>query len=340
MLAVLVPLGASAQIPVWPIRPVRIIVPSTAGSASDILTRIVSEELGQRLGYRFLVENQPGASGRIAVQNLARSTPDGYTLGLITTSTNAVSAAVSPTLPYDPVKSFSTISLIGNSPYVLAVRSSLPANSVSELVALAKDKPGEIRNGTFGTESLAYLAGAWFSSLAGVTFNQITYRSTALAVLDLVGARIDTQFATLPPTVPPIREGKVRALAVTGSKRVEALPLVPTFAEQGMQALRISLWMGFAVSIANMLSNRPIVCRRFGKGRGVAEFPGPFPFYAAGFTSGRLARRSSKLAVSTSVVPSNRTARTLPLAISWYILSCEHFAMSQAVISVPRRFFE
>jgi tripartite-type tricarboxylate transporter receptor subunit TctC len=246
MLAVSVPLAASAQSPVWPIRPVRIIVPSTAGSASDILTRIVSEELGQRLGYRFLVENQPGASGRIAVQNLARSTPDGYTLGLITTSTNAVSAALSRTLPYDPVKSFSTISLIGNSPYVLAVRSSLPANSVSELVALAKDKPGEIRNGTFGTESLAYLAGAWFSSLAGVTFNQITYRSTALAVLDLVGARIDTQFATLPPTVPLIREGKVRALAVTGSKRVEALPLVPTFTEQGMQALRISLWMGFA----------------------------------------------------------------------------------------------
>jgi tripartite-type tricarboxylate transporter receptor subunit TctC len=246
MLAVSFPLAASAQSPVWPIRPVRIIVPSTAGSASDILTRILSEELGQRLGYRFLVENQPGASGRIAVQNLARSTPDGYTLGLITTSTNAVSAAVGPTLPYDPVKSFSTISLIGNSPYVLAVRSSLPANSITELVALAKDKPGEIRNGTFGTESLAYLAGAWFSSLAGVTFNQITYRSTALAVLDLVGARIDTQFATLPPTVPLIREGKVRALAVTGSKRVEALPLVPTFAEQGMPALRISLWMGFA----------------------------------------------------------------------------------------------
>jgi tripartite-type tricarboxylate transporter receptor subunit TctC len=246
MLAVSVPLAASAQNPVWPIRPVRIIVPSTAGSASDILTRILSEELGQRLGYRFLVENQPGASGRIAVQNLARSTPDGYTLGLITTSTNAVSAAVSPALPYDPVKSFSTISLIGNSPYVLAVRSSLPANNVSELVALAKDKPGEIRNGTFGTESLAFLAGAWFSSLAGVSFNQITYRSTAQAVLDLVGARIDTQFATLPPTVPLIREGKVRALAVTGSNRVEALPLVPTFAEQGMRALRISLWMGLA----------------------------------------------------------------------------------------------
>jgi tripartite-type tricarboxylate transporter receptor subunit TctC len=246
MLVVSVPLAASAQSPVWPIRPVRIIVPSTAGSASDILARILSEELGQGLGYRFLVENQPGASGRIAVQNLARSTPDGYTLGLITTSTNAVSAAVSPALPYDPVKSFSTISLIGNSPYVLAVRSSLQANNVSELVALAKDKPGEIRNGTFGTESLAFLAGAWFSSLAGVSFNQITYRSTAQAVLDLVGARIDTQFATLPPTVPLIREGKVRALAVTGSNRVEALPLVPTFAEQGMQALRISLWMGLA----------------------------------------------------------------------------------------------
>jgi tripartite-type tricarboxylate transporter receptor subunit TctC len=246
MLVVSVPLAASAQSPVWPIRPVRIIVPSTAGSAADILARILSEELGQGLGYRFLVENQPGASGRIAVQNLARSTPDGYTLGLITTSTNAVSAAVSPALPYDPVKSFSTISLIGNSPYVLAVRSSLQANNVSELVALAKDKPGEIRNGTFGTESLAFLAGAWFSSLAGVSFNQITYRSTAQAVLDLVGARIDTQFATLPPTVPLIREGKVRALAVTGSNRVEALPLVPTFAEQGMQALRISLWMGLA----------------------------------------------------------------------------------------------
>jgi tripartite-type tricarboxylate transporter receptor subunit TctC len=238
--------SVTAQDSAWPARPIRIIVPGPAGSASDILTRIVGEELGGRLGHRFIIENQPGASGRIAVQNLARSSPDGYTLGLMTTSTNAVSAAVAPAPPYDPVRSFSAISLIGSSPYVLVIKSGLPANSLDELVALAKAKPGELRNGTFGTESLAYLASAWFGSLAGVRFNQITYRSTAQAVLDLVGERIDMQFATLAPTVPLIREGKIRALAVTGARRVEALGQVSTFAEQGMPALQISLWMGFA----------------------------------------------------------------------------------------------
>lgn len=153
---------------------------------------------------------------------------------------------MNPTLPYDPVKSFAAVSLIGNSPYVLTTNTKLPANNVTELVALAKAKPGEIRNGTFGTELLAYFAGAWFSSLADVTFNQITYRSTAQAVLDLVGDRIDMQFATLPPTVPLINERRIRALATTGAKRVNALPEVPTFAEQGMPDLQISLWMGIA----------------------------------------------------------------------------------------------
>jgi tripartite-type tricarboxylate transporter receptor subunit TctC len=270
LLAVVFSATVCAQDAAWPTRPIRMIVPSTAGSAADILARIVGEELGERLGQRFLVEDQPGASGRIGVQNLARSSPDGYTVGLITTSTNAVSAAVSSTLPYDPVKSFAPVSLIGSSPYVLTVSSKLRANNVDELIALAKANPGEIRNGTFGTESLAYLAGAWFGSLAGVTFNQITYRSTAQAVLDLVGDRIDMQFATLPPTVPLIKEGRIRALAVTGARRVEALPAVPTFAEQGMPALQVSLWMGFAAPAG---TPTPIVSRLNAEMRSVLALP-------------------------------------------------------------------
>ena len=197
----------------WPNRPIRSVVPATAGSAADILARIVGEELRARLGTRFVVEDLPGASGRIGVENLARSSPDGYTFGIVTTSTNAVSAAVNSNLPYDPVKSFAAVSLIGNSPYVLVVNPKLAANSVEDLITLAKAKPGQISNGTFGTESLAYMASAWFGSLAGVTFNQVTYRSTEQAVLDLVGERINMQFATLPPTVPLIKGGELRALA-------------------------------------------------------------------------------------------------------------------------------
>jgi len=238
--------AAAAQEQPWPVRPIRLIVPSPPGSAADIVARVLGEELGARLGYRFVVENQTGASGRIGVQSLARAAPDGYRFGLITASTNAVSAAISPTLPYDPVKSFASVSLIGDSPYVLAINPTLAAFSVNELIALAKAKPGEIRNGTFGTESLGYLASAWFSSVAGVTLNQITYRSTAQAVLDLVGDRIDMQFATLPPTIPLIKEGTIRALATTGAQRTHVLPQVPTFSEQGMPALQVSLWMGFA----------------------------------------------------------------------------------------------
>lgn len=230
----------------WPARNIRIIVNTAAGGAADTTTRIVAQKLGDRLGATIVIENQAGAAGRVGVQNLARATPDGYTLGVITASSNAVTAALGMDLPYDPVTSFAPVSLIGGSPYVLAVYPGTGFKSLADLVAAAKAKPGGLTNGTFGVESVGGMASIWLESLAGVHFNSIPYRSTAQAVVDVVSGRIDMQFGTLPPTVALIKDGRIRGIGTTGLKRTPTLPDVPTFIEQGYANFDAVLWQGIA----------------------------------------------------------------------------------------------
>jgi len=182
----------------------------------------------------------------IAAEGLARSPPDGYTVGLITTSTQVIAAIFNAGLSYDPVKDFAPISMIGSSPYVLAVNPGFAAKNVAELVALAKSKPGQVNNAAFGSTSLGHLAGVLFAHLAGIELNQVAYRSSAQAVIDAVAGRIEMQFSTLPPAVPLIREGKLRALATTGVKRVSLLPDVSTIAESGFPGYDVALWFGIA----------------------------------------------------------------------------------------------
>src|SRR5277367_2221420 len=208
----------------WPVRPVHFIVPGQAGGAGDIVSRIIAQKLSERLGQQFVVDNRAGAGGVVGVEALARATPDGYTIGLITASTQASAAALTPNLPYDPVKDFAPVSMIGISPFVLAVYPGLAVHNLAELIALAKAKPRGLNNASFGPSSLAFLAAVLFSTRAGFEFNQVPYRSTAQAMLDLVEGRIEVQFGTVPPTLPLIRDGKMRALAVTGAKRSASLP--------------------------------------------------------------------------------------------------------------------
>jgi putative tricarboxylic transport membrane protein len=238
--------AARAQNADWPRRSIRLIVNTAAGGAADTTSRIVAQKLTERLGWTIVIENQAGASGRLGVQMIARAPPDGYTFGILTASSNAITAALGMDLPYEPVASFAPVSLIGGSPYVLAVYPGSGITSLADLVARAKAKPGQLSNGTFGVESVGGMASIWLESLAGVRFNSIPYRSTAQAVVDVVSGRIDMQFGTLPPTVALIKDGKIRAIGVTGRNRAAALSDIPTFIEQGYPNFEAVLWQGIA----------------------------------------------------------------------------------------------
>jgi tripartite-type tricarboxylate transporter receptor subunit TctC len=228
----------------WPTRPIRFIVPAAAGSAGDDVDRLVAAKLGERLGQQLAIVNQPAAVGTLAMQDLARAAPDGYTVGQISTSTHVIAKLYNADLSYDGVKDFALISLLGSSPYVLAVNPGVAATTVAELVALAKRQ--QLSNGVFGTMSLGYLASKLFEREAGIKLNPIPYRSSAQAVLDVVAGRVDMQFSTLPPAIPLIRTGKLRALATTGAQRFATLADIPTLAESGFPGFDVALWLGMA----------------------------------------------------------------------------------------------
>ena len=228
----------------WPAKSIRFIVPFPPGSATDTIARVVAQKLSEALGQQVVIDNRAGASGSIGAEMTARAAPDGYSLVLGTTSTHAVAASVNSNLSYDPVKDFSPISLIGSSPYVVAVHPAVAANDLKELIALAKATPGQLSYGSAGNASLAHLAGDLFSIMAGVKLNHVPYKSSALSVLDVLSGRIDLQFGSIAPTLPHIRSGKLRALAVTGATRLAALPAVPTVNESGLRGYEVSLWMG------------------------------------------------------------------------------------------------
>jgi tripartite-type tricarboxylate transporter receptor subunit TctC len=231
----------------YPSKPVRVIIVFPPAGATDIVGRIAFQKVGEQLNQQFVIDNRAGAGGTIAGEGLARAAPDGYTIGLVTASTHVIAYLINPNLTYHPLRDFTPVALISQSPYVLAVYPGLPAKSAKELIALAKSKPGEINNASFQAGSLGHLAGALFAYRAGVTLNPVLYRSSAQAVMDAVAGRVEMQFSTLPPAIPLIREGKLRALATTGAKRVSVLSEVPTLAEDGMPGFDVSLWLGIAM---------------------------------------------------------------------------------------------
>jgi tripartite-type tricarboxylate transporter receptor subunit TctC len=228
----------------WPNRPIRVILPSAAGGAGDIVSRLVAQKLGERLGQQFVIENRPGGNGIIGSAAIANSAPDGYTIGLVTASTHAAAPAIGQNMPFDAIKDFAPISLMGNLPIVLAVHPGLPAKDLKEFVALAKAKPKEINN-AWGA-AMPLLAALLFGKEAGIELNHIPYKGSGQASVDLVEGRIQAQFGTVSPILALIREGKLRALAVTSSQRTAALPEVPTVAESLLPGFGSSLWLAFA----------------------------------------------------------------------------------------------
>jgi tripartite-type tricarboxylate transporter receptor subunit TctC len=231
----------------WPDRPIRLIVPFPAGSSSDVVSRLLLQKLGEKLGQQIVVENKPGASGTLGVDAVAKADPDGYTMGLITGSTHAVSPALGTKLPYDPIKDFLPVSMIGAAPYVLVVSPKVEAKSVKEFVALAKSKPGKLNYGSAGLTSLANLASAQFASQMGIELTHVPYKSSAQSVIDIIAGRLDMQFATIAPVQPNIASGQIFALATTGKKRSSVLPQVPTMIEAGVPGYDVTLWMAFVM---------------------------------------------------------------------------------------------
>jgi tripartite-type tricarboxylate transporter receptor subunit TctC len=231
----------------WPVRPIRLIVPFTAGSSSDIVARIVAQKLGERLKQQVFVENRVGASGNLGSEAVARAERDGYTMGLANASTHAVAPSLSSRLAYDPVRDFAPVSMLGSSPFVLSVYPGLPARTVAELMGLARAKPRTLTYASAGPATLAHLSGALFEKMGQIEMVHVPYRGTAQAALDLMEGRVDMQFGTIPPSIGNIRDGRLRALGVTGTVRNATLPDVPTIAESGLPGYESSLWQGYVM---------------------------------------------------------------------------------------------
>jgi tripartite-type tricarboxylate transporter receptor subunit TctC len=232
----------------WPgERPIRLIVPFQPGSSSDVIARIVSQRLAERLGQQILVDNRVGASATLGSEAVARADPDGYTMGLANTTTHASATALQAKPAYDPVKDFTPVVQIGSSPMVILATPKLAAQNIQELLALAKAKPGALNYASAGPGSIAHLTGALLEKMGNVRMTHVPYRGTAQSVIDLMEGRIELLMGTIAPSLAHIRDGKMRALATTGAKRNAQLPDVPTVAESGLTGYEAGLWSAFVL---------------------------------------------------------------------------------------------
>jgi len=229
--ATALPSQAGAQTPPYPNKPVTIIVPFTAGGNTDAFARMVGDELDKALGQRFLVENKPGAGGNLGAAQLARATPDGYTLGMGTVSTHAINPSLYKKLPYNPDTAFAPVSLIATLPNVLVVNPKIPAKSVPELIELLKAEPGVHTYASSGPGTSPHLAAELFAAKTGTKMTHVPYKGSGQSIMDVVAGHVDMVFDNIPTAAQQAKAGKVRALAVTSLDRAPLLPDVPAMAE-------------------------------------------------------------------------------------------------------------
>jgi tripartite-type tricarboxylate transporter receptor subunit TctC len=244
MMVVLLMVAANALAQPYPAKPVKLIVPFPPGGNTDIVGRLVAQKLTEGLGQQVYVENRGGAGGMIGAEAAAKSSPDGYTILFGTTGTLSSAPALQPDLRYDPVKAFAPISTLASAPVVVIVGAHVPANSLQELIQLAKSKPGSLKFGSAGTGHFVHLAGEMFKAAAGVDLLHVPYKGVNPALTDMLGGRIDLMFDVLSQYEPHLQSGKVRALAVAHSRRLARLPGVPTAAEAGLPGYELSTWFG------------------------------------------------------------------------------------------------
>ncbi|TMH95588.1 MAG: tripartite tricarboxylate transporter substrate binding protein [Betaproteobacteria bacterium] len=227
----------------YPSRPVRIVVPSPPAGGTDIVARVLAQHFSKAFAQQFFVENKPGAGNMIGIESVARATPDGYTL-LVTASTLALNSVLYKKVSYDPVRDFAPITLAASAPNILIVHPALPARSLAEFIALAKSRPGQLTYGTPGIGTSPHMSMELLKSMAGIDLRHIPYRGTAAAVTDVISGQIAATFANALTARPQIEAGRVRALAVSGPRRVAALPEVPPVAEAGVPNYVAMQWYG------------------------------------------------------------------------------------------------
>lgn len=235
---------ASAQAPAYPAKPVRVVVAFTPGGTTDILTRLVSQQLSERFKQQFLVDNKPGAGGNIGTEMVVRSAPDGYTLIVNSVGPIAVNPTLYKNLPYNPLSDLVPVVQIAEVPNVLVVHPSISAKTVDELIAYAKANPGKLNYGSTGVGTSSHLSGYMLSQRAGLQTTHVAYKG-ADALRDLLAGRIHFMFATIPSVIAHIQAGKLRPIAVSSAKRSRSMPEVPTVAEKGFPGFEAGSWFGF-----------------------------------------------------------------------------------------------
>jgi tripartite-type tricarboxylate transporter receptor subunit TctC len=234
--------GAQVHADTYPTRPIRVIVPFGAGGVSDVAARVLGEKLTKRLGQPIVVENHPGAGGRIGTARVATAAPDGYTLLMASSTELAVNPSLYRNIAYDVQRDFAPVALIASTPLLLVVTPSLAARSVDELVALARSRPGELNYSSTGNGSTTHLAAEMFKRTAGIDLLHVPHKDSSTAVVNVVNGQIELMIASLPASVGQARSGDLRALAVTSKKRSGALPEAPTLAEQGYPDFDLVIW--------------------------------------------------------------------------------------------------
>jgi len=228
----------------WPAKPIKLVAPSTPGDAPDVIARMIAEKLSTALGQQVVVENKPGAGGVVGSDAVAKSAPDGYTLIMGNAGSHGINAAVYSNLPYDIQRDFAPVSQVAIAPNVMVINPSVPANSVAEFIAYAKSQPGKLSYASGGNGSSAHMSMELFKSMAGVDLQHIPYKGSSPALTDLVAGQVVVFIGNMPPTVPLVKAGKLRALAVTTKGRSALMPELPTISEAGLPGYETVAWFG------------------------------------------------------------------------------------------------
>ncbi len=235
--------ASAALAQAYPNKPIKLIVPFAPGGFTDVVARILGQKLSVSLGQPFVIEKKAGAGSTIGTDFVAKAAPDGYTLVMVST-THVISPAIYPKLPYDPIKSFTPVGKLVDSAYVLLVNPKVPANNVAEFIALAKASPDKFHYASSGNGSSQHLMGGMFAAMAGVKMKHVPYKGSGGAANDLVAGVVESSFAGVPNAMAQVPAGRLKALAVTTSKRIPQLPDVPTMQEAGVPGYNASVWLG------------------------------------------------------------------------------------------------
>ncbi|WP_246785127.1 tripartite tricarboxylate transporter substrate binding protein [Bradyrhizobium sp. S69] len=246
LIALLAMMASDARAADYPAHPIKLVVPYVAGGPTDLFGRLVGDFLGRDLKQPVIIENKAGAQGAIGAEAVARSEPDGYTLFVTAGSILVLNPMLYKKLSYDPVRDFRMLAIMTDAPVVMEVHPSVPARTVAEFVAYARQNPGKINFGSAGTGGTIHLAGEMFKQITGIEMTHVPYKGAGPALADLLAGNIQVMFDTMSTALPPIRSGSVRALAVSSEQRSPDLPDVPTMAESGYPEYRVSVWYGIA----------------------------------------------------------------------------------------------